>query len=89
MSTREEAAFVCSHVFNNTMPVLLVARENGDWMYLCGKPHTSIEKYEVVGRDHLLLRDPSLVETSDLPDHMEAERSAIGSAWERRILAPE
>jgi hypothetical protein len=89
MSTREEAAFVCSHVFNNTRPVLLVARENGDWMYLCGEAHDSNEKCEVVGRNHLLMRDPTLAETSDLPDEMEAERSGVGLAWERRKLAPE
>jgi hypothetical protein len=76
-------------VFNNTRPVLLIARENGDWMYLCGKPHASTEKYEVVGREHLLQRDPTLAETSDLADQMEAERMTMGSAWERRPLVPE
>jgi hypothetical protein len=36
---REIAAFVCSHIFKNTHPLLLVARENGDWMFLCGQVH--------------------------------------------------
>lgn len=89
MSAREEAAFVCSHVFNDTRPVLLVARENGDWMYLCGRPHASTERYEVVGREHLLQRDPTLAGTADLSDQMEAERSAVGSDWVRRRLLPE
>jgi hypothetical protein len=89
MNTRETAAFVCSHVFNDSRPVLLVARENGDWMYLCGRPHDANEKYEVVGREHLLERDCTLMETLDLDDQMEAERSAVGTAWQRRKLLPE
>jgi hypothetical protein len=89
MNTRETAAFVCSHIFNDSRPVLLVAREHGDWMYLCGKPHGDNEKYEVVGREHLLERDSTLMDTLDLDDQMEAERSAVGTEWQRRKLLPE
>lgn len=70
---REVAAFVCSHVFENTRPVLLVAREHGDWMFLCGQGHPTDERYRVVGREHLLEGDPRLSETLDLPDNAEAE----------------
>jgi hypothetical protein len=82
--TRETAAFVCSHVFENARPVLLVARENGDWMYLCGQPHDANEECHVMGAEHLLERDPTLREVLDLGDNSEAERSRVGEPWIRR-----
>lgn len=85
----ETAAFVCSHVFSNTRPILLVARENGDWMYLCGESHGDGEDFQVIGREHLLLRDPSLNGLLDLADGMEAERASPGQPWVRRLLSSE
>ena len=85
---RESAAFICSHIFNDTHPVLLVARESGDWMYLCGQVHDEQEEYEVVGAEHLLERDPTLREILDLPDNSEAERFTQGGTWIRRPLTP-
>ena len=87
--TRELAAFVCSHVFRDTHPVLLVARENGDWMYLCGQAHDAQEKCHVIGAEHLVERDPTLKEIQDLPDNSEAERLSVGANWARRPLMPE
>jgi hypothetical protein len=86
---QELAAFVCSHIFHNTHPVLLVAREHGDWMYLCGASHAEDEDYHVVGMTHLLERDSTLRETLDLSDNSEAERSDIGLPWTRRQLTSE
>jgi hypothetical protein len=86
VTNREGATFVCSHVFDNSRPILLVARENGDWMHLCGQPHEDNEEYHVVGVEHLLERDPTLHEVSDLPSNDEAERPAIGMPWSRRQL---
>jgi len=86
---RESAAFVCSHVFENARPVLLVARENGDWMYLCGKSHEDDEDYHVVGAKHLIERDATLEEIASLADNWEAERSEVGRPWTRRPLTPE
>jgi hypothetical protein len=87
--SRETAAFVCSHVFDNSRPVLLVARENGDWMYLCGQEHGPDVKYHVIGAEHLLQRDITLREVADLPTNTEAERSGITMPWVRRSLSPE
>lgn len=89
MMDRETAAFICSHIFNDTRPVLLVARDHGDWMYLCGESHGPDEEYQVVGREHLVERDGTLHETLDLPDEMEAEREIVGGPWARRKLSPE
>jgi hypothetical protein len=84
---RELATFVCSHVFANTSPVLLVAREGGDWMHLCGQLHQEDEEYHIVGIDHLIDRDPSLREVQELADDSEAERLAVGMPWLRRVLS--
>ena len=80
------AAFVCSHVFDNSDPVLLVAHEEGDWQFLCGKEHVG-ETPRVVGIGHLLERDPSLRVLSDLPDGWEAERVGIDNNWIRKRIS--
>jgi hypothetical protein len=77
----EIASYICSHVFHATRPVLLVAREEGDWMFLCGELHDEDERYHLVGMNHLLDRDPSLKDVLALPDHFEAEREAVGREW--------
>ena len=87
---RESAVFVCSHVFKNVRPVLLVAREHGDWMYLCGQSHhQESEDYHVVGVEHLTERDETLCEIADLRDNAEAQRSKVGLPWIRKMLTPE
>jgi hypothetical protein len=86
---REIATYVCSHVFDNIRPVLLVARENGDWMHLCGETHVEAEEYHIVGVEHLLERDATLREVLDLPDNSEAERADVNMPWSRRPLTPE
>lgn len=75
--------YVCSHVFADTRPVLLVAREQGDWMFLCGGRDHDEGGWKVVGVGHLVDRDPTLEECADLPDNFEAERSAVGEPWLR------
>ena len=81
--TTEVAAYVCSHVFNDTRPVLLVSRAGGDWQCLCGGAHEADEVPNVVGLNHLLERDPSLRELEDLPDEWEAERASVNDPWIR------
>ena len=76
------AVLVCSHIFAITKPILLVSHhEDGDWQFLCGGDLDENEKPKVVGIGHLLERDPSLNEISDLPIDYEAERNAIGEKW--------
>jgi hypothetical protein len=81
------AAFICSHIFDALCPVLLVVREDGDWSLMCGDGH-DFEKDppKVVGIGHLLERDGTIREVLDLPDGFEAERRAVGNAWERRPI---
>jgi hypothetical protein len=78
----EFPAFVCSHIFENSRPILLVANSSGDWQFLCGGTHNEIPK--VVGINHLLDRDPSLKEVLDLPENWEAERVDQKAPWQRR-----
>ena len=86
---RNLKSYVCSHVFENKRPILLVVREDGDWMFMCGGADHVSHQYRVVGVGHLVDRDPTLNDCADLPNGSEAERSAIGEPWLRsRIDAP-
>lgn len=80
------AVFVCSHVFNDSRPVLLVAKDGGDVMYLCGGAHGDEEPYQVVGAGHILSRDPTINDVMDLSEGWEAERSRVGAPWVRKLL---
>jgi hypothetical protein len=78
----EIAVFVCSHIFSNDSPILLVCHADEDWQFLCGEAHEG-EKPRVVGLGHLVDRDPSLRELMDLPLDWEAERDTQDSQWRR------
>lgn len=82
--TTETAAYVCSHVFDNTRPILLVSRAGGEWQCLCGDEHEAGEIPNVVGLNHLLERDPTLLELENLPEEWEAERASVSAPWLRR-----
>ena len=87
-SSDHEKSYVCVHVFEASRPVLLVSRAGGDWQFLCGGEHEDrAENYRVVGKVHLLGRDPSLKDLSDLAPEWEAERSSPGGVWVRRPAA--
>ena len=79
------AAIVCSHVFEETRPILLVCKEDEEWQFLCGDTHED-EVPQVVCIGHLLDRDPTLREILDLPDGWEAERQNVEAVWERRDM---
>ena len=85
----EMPVYVCSHVFANTRPVLLVSRAGGDWQCLCGGEHDSSEVPHVVGLNHLVERDSTLAELQDLPGDWEAERGNVGDAWIRARIEPD
>ena len=79
----EVPAYVCSHAFENTRPILLVSRAGGDWQCLCGGEHDASEVPNVVGLNHLIERDLRLAELADLPNDWEAERSDVTEPWIR------
>lgn len=83
---KETAVFVCSHVFDNTKPVKLVLRSEGDLQMLCGGSHGNDEVPHLVGVEHLLARDWSLSEVVDIPEGWEAERTEVGDAWRRAAI---
>ena len=84
----ELVAYICSHVFENTRPILLVSRAGGDWQCLCGGEHSSGDVPYVVGLSHLIERDHTLAELQDLPDEWEAERSNVGGHWIKTPIEP-
>lgn len=75
-------SYVCIHVFEQTRPILLVDRSNGDWSFLCGGLHPNdAAYYRVVGIGHVLDADPSLASLSDLAPNCEAERKSMDKSW--------
>lgn len=87
--SNESMAFVCSHIFDDTRPVLLVCRPGGDWQFLCGETHDDEAIPKVVGLNHLLERDPTLEELRDLPDEWEAERISSKHQWIKTSATPD
>jgi hypothetical protein len=89
MRNPEVAAYVCSHVFERTRPVLLVARDGGDWQFLCGGEHGPDDLPRVVGMNHLMDDDPTLPQLLDLPADWEAERRSSSDPWIRSMSQPQ
>lgn len=81
---KEIPAYVCPHVFAKSKPVLYVCRTDGDWQLLCGLDHDAAELPRVVGLNHFLDEDPSLLALLDLPPDWDAERASLDSPWKRR-----
>jgi len=82
-----QKAYVCTHVFDESAPVLLVSRPEGDWCFLCGSMHNdSASEYRTVGIGHLFGRDTTLKDVEDLPADWEAERVKLDGPWLRTKL---
>ena len=80
----ELKCYVCLHVFEDSRPILLVSRPEGDWCLLCGGEHPDTAgSYRVVGIGHLIERDSSLLEVTDLAADEEAERDDARGIWRR------
>jgi hypothetical protein len=84
----EIAAVICPHVFDASRDILLVTHEtDGMWQLLCGKEDCgSHTQPRLVGLNHLLDRDPSLLEIRDLPEGFWCERAHISGSWTRAPL---
>ena len=77
-------------MLDQSAPVMLVTRPDGDWCFLCGQLHEdSGSQYRVVGIGHVLDMDKSLAELDDLPENWEAERSEVDGRWIRTRIEPD
>jgi hypothetical protein len=74
-------AYVCSHVFDSSKPVLLVMREDNDLMCMCGEFHEADETYHVIDAEQLIARDQTLRKVAELANDIGAERAAVGEPW--------
>lgn len=77
--------YICSHIFEDSRPILLVSKEEGDWQFLCGQFDHDDEVPHVVGANHIFERDEKLLELLSLKDNYEAERADINSKWIIRL----
>lgn len=74
--------YVCEHVFRHEKPVSLVIRDpDGYWQFLCGNEDDTDRDCHLVGVGHLLDKDPSLAEMTELKIGAGAERPTINDAW--------
>lgn len=80
-------AFVCSHVFEDTRPILQVLNLGDEWQLLCGDSHSDGPR--LVGMSHLIERDESLQSLLGLPDWWVAQRRTKTERWYRRPLSDE
>jgi hypothetical protein len=81
-------SYVCVHVFSRARPILLVVREQREWMFLCGRAdHGGHSDYLVIGIGHVTELEASVSECADLPDDCEAERKAVGAPWIRTPIS--
>ena len=77
---------ICSHIFEQTKPVLLVVRDKEGWNFACGGTDHRDDDFHNVGVGHLTDRDPSLDACSDLPVGFAAERLSPTLPWTRAAL---
>jgi hypothetical protein len=77
----ETTAIVCEHVFNAERDIKVVIRHrDGVWQLVCGE-HDHPEdcgNFEVVGLEHLIERQPNLIEVADLGRGRLAEQGVDG-----------
>ena len=56
-----EPCYLCSHIFENTRPILFVSKADREWQFLCGQfDHEEDEVPHVVCIGDILERDASL-----------------------------
>ena len=84
----ELGVICCRCVLEKSAAVLFVSHAGNDWqMYCSDRNHDFNDEVamrhdlRVVHMAHLIARDPTLNEISNLPVDMGAERDAIGAAW--------
>ena len=80
----EYPSYVCKHIFNQTKPILLVSREDGDWQFLCGENHDDEELPHVIGLNHIYEIDPSIISLKNLKKNYVADRGSINDKWKRK-----
>lgn len=80
----------CPCVLHGGKPVLAVSHAGGEWQMYCSwdghdfKDDDAMEReLLLVHVEHLVAKDPSLLELADLQADMGAERAALGQPWKR------
>lgn len=86
----ELGVITCRCVVEQNAPILFVSHAGGDWQMYCHDSNHDFDSDETTQNDlcvvhvaHLVAKDPTLNEISDLPIDMGAERAQIGEQWSR------
>ena len=77
------AAFICQHVAAGD-PILYVSHdEDGDWQFLCGRPHgeDAPQRAGLVCLADVVRRDPELNTLATLCSGHHVERTSAAAAW--------
>lgn len=82
MNNKHTPCFLCSHIFEDTRPILYVSKADGDWQFLCGYDDHEDEIPHVVGIHHIFDRDESLLPLENLSDDYEANRTNVKDEWQ-------
>ena len=86
----ELGVITCRCVVEQDAPILFVSHAGGDWQMYCHDSNHDFDSDEatqnelcVVHVAHLVTKDPTLNDISDLAIDMGAERTQIGEPWSR------
>ena len=76
--------FVSRTVHEALEPIRVVMHfQDGDWSFLDGEGPYDSDSMVLVHLEHVLERDPNVVDLMDLPRGFEAYRETIDQRWER------
>lgn len=77
-----EFCIACSHVLEQSRPVLYVVRDGDDWTFACGQgDHPGIADWGRAHTHHFLDADPTLQTLTRLRPHDQTARPSVHSPW--------
>ena len=86
---RNRATLTMRQVLDGSEPILLVSHDADDhgWQFI-GATDASMDDAKLVGLEHIVRLDPSVLEVADLPPGWQAIRETAGDPWTRREHTP-
>jgi hypothetical protein len=81
---KEPGVIVCEHVIDNIRPIKMIVHNHDEtWEFMCGEiDHHDFIDSNVVGLNHLIKFDQSILPVKKLPVGCIAERERVDCDWE-------